>query len=101
MLANLWSEFLTIVKEEAGSRVVETWFKAVSFYQWDALEKTAYLEAPNNFVKSWIKNHYIPLIQIHLGRLLNVSMPKIVFVETGNHAQSVHAVVSEKSKDCS
>ena len=26
---DIWQEFLKIVREEVGSRVVETWFKAV------------------------------------------------------------------------
>lgn len=81
MLSRIWDDFLIIAREEAGSRVVETWFKAVSLHQWDAQGNVAYLHAPNQFVKDWIKNNYIPLMQIHLGRLLHVDMPKIVFID--------------------
>lgn len=81
MLINIWDDFLKIAREEAGSRVVETWFKAVVLHKWDALHKTVYLIAPNPFVKDWIKNNYIPLFQIHLGRLLNVESPKIIFID--------------------
>jgi len=59
VIHGIWEEFLTIVKEEAGSRVVDTWFKAVSLYQWNEIENTVYLEAPNPFVRDWIKNNYL------------------------------------------
>ena len=77
----IWQEFLKILHEEAGSRVVETWFKAVSLAAWDEQKKIAHLIAPNNYVQEWIKNHYIGLIKKHLGRLLNESNITIVFNE--------------------
>ena len=49
-LQAIWQEFLSIVKEEAGSRVVETWLKVVYFHKWDSILNTAYLNAPNKFV---------------------------------------------------
>lgn len=87
MLSRIWEDFLLIAREEAGSRVVETWFKAVSLHRWDATANVAYLHAPNQFVKDWIKNNYIPLMQVHLGRLLHVEMPKIVFIDAIEQAQ--------------
>lgn len=81
VLARIWEEFLLIAREEAGSRVVETWFKAVSLQRWDAITNVVYLQAPNQFVKDWVKNNYIPLLQVNLGRLLHVEMPKIIFVD--------------------
>ena len=80
MLANVWQDFLKIVKEEAGSRVVETWLKAVSLYQWDPDAHTVYVKAPNAFVKEWIQSNYTALFQLHLGRLLHVSEPRIIFL---------------------
>ena len=81
MLPKIWEQFLLIVREEAGSRVVDTWLKAVSFYQWDSIEKVVYLLAPNTFVMEWIKSNYIELFQIHLRRLLHVDQLKIVFID--------------------
>ena len=80
MVHDIWLEFLKIVKEEAGSRVVETWFKAVTLQQWDQHNKIVYLNAPNTFVQDWIKGNYIPLIELHLKRLLNVDAIKIIFM---------------------
>ncbi len=76
----IWLEFLTIVREEVGSRVVETWFKAIVFERWDAAQNSAHLVAPNAFVRDWVQKNYIPLMQMHLGRLLHVEKPRI-FIE--------------------
>lgn len=95
MVQAIWEDFLKIAKEEAGSRVVETWFKAVSLQLWDPATQTVYLKAPNQFVKNWIKNNYVALLQTHLGRLLNVSMPKVAFIDdavsTHESARETHS----------
>ncbi len=89
-LTTIWEQFLTIAKEEAGSRVVETWLKAVSLYQWDSLQKVAYLLAPNTFVKEWIKSNYLSLLEVHLSRLLHVDEVKVVFVDTEQKQEASH-----------
>ena len=76
-LGVIWQEFLSMVQDEAGSRVVETWLKAITFTKWDSLSNIAYLCAPNKFVLDWINKHYLELIQSHLSRLLNVPQLKI------------------------
>jgi len=81
VIQNIWQDFLKIVREEVGSRVVETWFKAILLQHWDALHKEVHLQAPNTFVRNWIQQHYISLFQIHLGRLLHVEMPKVIFID--------------------
>ncbi len=83
----IWHDFLKIVHEEAGSRVVETWFKAVKFVRWDALERKVYLEAPNLFVKQWISTHYMDLCRKHLGRLLSEQDLFVIFCDPNVTAQ--------------
>lgn len=80
MLKSVWQDFLTIVKEEAGSRVVETWLKAVVLKEWDQHHNVIYVEAPNVFVKDWIESKYTDLFKVHLSRLLNTVDPKIIFL---------------------
>ncbi len=77
----IWDEFLTIAKDEVGIRVVETWFKAVTFAQWDEQNKIIYLQAPNQFVRDWIQKNYQTLLQTHLGRLLQVENPHVAFLD--------------------
>jgi chromosomal replication initiator protein len=98
-MRDIWLEFLKIAKEEAGSRVVETWFKAVSLQRWDEQHKTVYLQAPNAFVLDWIKGNYIPLIELHLKRLLNVDQIAVQFMNVQqqpmSNQQTVHISSSE------
>jgi chromosomal replication initiator protein len=75
----IWKEFLKIIKEEAGSQVVETWFKAVVLEQWNPECKTAFLQAPNQFVRNWVQEHYVSLLHTHLGRLLHTNEIKFIF----------------------
>lgn len=78
----LWQDFLKIVREEAGSRVVETWFKAVRPVRFDSAEKAFYLVAPNPFVRTWLSTHHMDICRKHLGRLFHEVDIKIVFVES-------------------
>lgn len=82
MLNNIWENFLKIVKEEAGSRVVDTWFKAVFLHEWDSINKIVYLRVPNTFVRDWMSSNYTELINLHLSRLLNVDRLKVVLVDS-------------------
>ena len=79
LVEQVWNDFLKIIKEEVGIRVVETWIKAVSISRYDILERKVYLSAPNLFVKDWIETHYKSLFIKHLKRLLNIDDVKIVF----------------------
>lgn len=94
--ATVWEEFLKIVREEVGSRVVETWFKSVVFSQWDSSAKTVYLQVPNNFIKEWIENNYVPLLKLHLGRLLHETTLHILFnqIDTPTELKVSHEIVS-------
>ncbi len=76
----IWEEFLKIIKEEAGSQIVETWFKAVSLEEWDSTNSLVVLRAPNQFVSRWIQDHYVELLKTHLARLLHAPISKINFV---------------------
>jgi len=101
VVGQIWEDFLTIVRDEMGSRVVETWFKAVSLRQWDSENNVVYLEAPNSFVREWIKSNYMQMIQFQLGRLFNVHQLKIIFLEPSDQtSQDVprHPFVADESK---
>ncbi len=91
-MQQIWQSFLTIIKEEVGSQVVETWFKAVSVQNWDEEKKTIHLNVPNQFVKNWIKEHYIILISKHLKKLLNKQIINIEFLSPAldnNHTKNI------------
>lgn len=79
IIDQVWQDFLKIIKEEVGIRVVETWIKAVSFSRYDVFERRVYISAPNLFVKNWVESHYKQLFYNHLKRLLNVEELIVVF----------------------
>jgi chromosomal replication initiator protein len=72
--ATLWQDLLVLLTEEVGSRVVETWFKAISFSRWDAESRTVYMSTPNPFVRDWVSSQYYGLLKTHLSRLLNTTV---------------------------
>ena len=75
----VWQDFLKIIKEEVGSRVVETWIKAVTFSHFDIVNRNLYVCVPNMFVKNWVEVHYKDLFSKHLKRLLGVEQLTIHF----------------------
>lgn len=81
LLENIWQECLKILQEELGSRVVETWFKAISFSYWDANKKIVYLKVPNAFVQDWVGSKYKNILTNHLSRLLNELVENVIFTE--------------------
>lgn len=90
----IWDEFLKIIKEEAGNQIVETWFKAVSLHKWDAQNKEATLQTPNQFVSKWIQEHYLDLLKTHLSRLLHATEISFCFV----HKASPHMEPNKKEE---
>lgn len=96
MISTIWAEFLKIIKDEAGSRVVDTWFNAVTLKNWNPLELTVDLEVPNVFVKDWLTLNYIKLIQTNLERLFNRSPLHITFTTRSDiiHDQVIPQVMS-------
>lgn len=79
-MVSIWEDFLHIIKEEAGSQVVETWFKAVTLHEWDAATNAVILRTPNQFVSTWIQEHYSELISKHLARLLHTNNLRLIFI---------------------
>lgn len=79
MVDVIWNQFLALAREEVGSRVVETWFKAISLQRWDPSTNSVFIFAPNDFIRSWVESHYHKLLHTHLTRLLNVQEISLTF----------------------
>jgi chromosomal replication initiator protein len=88
-LDQIWNQFLHIIAQEVGSRIVDTWFKAITLERWDAVQKIVYVKVPNAFVKNWVHTHYYDLMQVNLARLLHTEKPKIIIVD--DSSVQVHA----------
>jgi chromosomal replication initiator protein len=89
----IWEEFLKIIKEEAGNQIVETWFKAVVLEDWNVSSNTATLRAPNQFVSTWIQEHYLDLLKKHLGRLLHSHDIKFFFFVAAQNEPIARTIV--------
>jgi chromosomal replication initiator protein len=103
VLSDMWSKFLDLVRAEVGSRVVDTWFCALSLFRWDQRENTVYLQAPNAFIQDWVQKKYTTLFKTHLGRLLNAHDLIIVFVPLNQVHKStlVHEATNAQPQDSS
>jgi chromosomal replication initiator protein len=77
-LETIWQQFLVLAVQEVGSRAVETWFKALTLSHWQSEGKTVYLQAPNGFVRDWVQNRYLSIIELHLARMFHVASLKVV-----------------------
>ena len=74
-----WQDFLKIIRDEVGTRIVETWIKAVSLSYFDSFKKELYVTAPNLFVKNWVETHYKDLFKRHFSRILGVDALTVHF----------------------
>ncbi len=97
VVTQIWNDFLSIAREEAGNPVVETWFKAVSCLLWDNQKKILYLKAPNQFIKNWIIKNYTILLHTHLARLLNEQGLVIEFVDAVPQPELVKKTLEDPS----
>lgn len=77
-LEAIWQQFLVLAVQEVGSRAVETWFKALTLHHWQSEHETVYLQAPNPFVRDWVQNKYVSIIEVHLARMFNVNKLKVI-----------------------
>ncbi len=97
----IWQDFLRIATQEVGSRVVETWFKAVTLSHLETATKTIYIKAPNAFIRDWVATQYSDFIRTHLNRLLHETMTKLIVLdesktEVARQERSVQAWVAEQ-----
>ncbi len=79
MIDQAWQDFLKIIRDEVGTRIVETWIKAVHLSYFDSFKKELYITAPNPFVKNWVETHYKELFKRHFIRILGVDTLTIHF----------------------
>lgn len=66
----LWNEILALLREELGSPVIETWFKALTLTQWNIHTGSVTICAPNQFICTWITNHYYTALRNAIQRTM-------------------------------
>lgn len=99
MLDRIWQDFLEIATQQVGSRVVETWLKAIVLEKWDAPRSIAYIKTPNSFIKDWVSQHYLPLIREHLARLFAVPTIEVVLINTSIPTEQAETVIPARKSE--
>ena len=94
-MEQVWTELLNIVREEAGSRVVETWLKAIVLHEWDVNKRLVHLRAPNAFVRDWGYKNYVPMLKKHLARLLHVTDVQVSIIDASKPKESAAKIEPE------
>jgi len=64
----IWDKILEKTKESLGEQSWETWFRPIKAQRFS--ENTLILEVPNKFFQTWIKEHYLELIEQTLKSVL-------------------------------
>ncbi|KAF8818727.1 chromosomal replication initiator protein DnaA [Rickettsia endosymbiont of Cardiosporidium cionae] len=59
---NLWKTVQKDLTKSFGNRAYQNWFSKISFYEFSSY-RSVILFVPTNFIKDWIKSHY--LTEIH------------------------------------
>lgn len=94
----LWQDFLKVAQEELGSRVVDTWFKAMQLVSWDSRDRVLLLKAPNFFVAQWVTSHYQDFLQKQFARL--VGEDKVSVELRGNPSEKGESsLVAQKTQE--
>jgi len=73
----IWTQFMILIEKELGKNIVDGWFRTLSFIHLDRLTETIVIKCPNKFVKDWIEQNYIDLMQKIFSRILSL---KIVLI---------------------
>jgi chromosomal replication initiator protein len=93
MMQQVWDKSLQIISDRVGSQVFKTWFKPMALLSID--EKNITLSVPNSFLKEWIIDHYLSLIQETIEGVSD-KKPDINIVVTENNMKEQAPIVAVK-----
>jgi chromosomal replication initiator protein len=74
----IWTQFMILIEKELGKNIIDGWFRTLSFIHLDRITETIVIKCPNKFVKDWIEQNYVELMQKIFSRVLNL---KIVLIK--------------------
>jgi chromosomal replication initiator protein len=72
----LWAKCLEIIKDNVSEQIFATWFLAMRVLRWDGTSLT--VEVPSQFFYEWMEQHYSPLLQKTMQKVLG-SKAKLVY----------------------
>ena len=95
-LQYIWEQFLILIEKEKGKRVSNNWFRCLELTHWNAQKKIVSLYAPNSFIKSWLENNFISLIEKVFARLFHEEKIYVVF---STARETEHTVLAGKASE--
>jgi len=66
-MKRLWHETLALLEQTLNPQHYSTWIKPIRFIGVD--KDIIQLEVPNRFVRDWIRDHYVPMIQEAVSKI--------------------------------
>lgn len=57
-----WDEALALIRKNVTEQIYNTWFKPITFEQFDETEKMILLQVPSPFVYEYLEEKFIPLL---------------------------------------
>lgn len=64
----LWARCLDIIRDNVSEQVFKTWFEQMRPSSWDGTQLT--VDLPSHFFYEWLEEHYSPLIQKTIQKVL-------------------------------
>lgn len=97
----IWDQFLILFEKEKGKRIINNWFKCLEIINWNTQKKVISLYAPNKFVKNWLEENFLTLMEKTFARLLN---EKIVSIFLSLSKETIefcnkHKILEEEKKE--
>ncbi len=92
----IWSKILEKVKESEGEQAWDTWFRPIK--PQDFSQNTLTLEVPNKFFQTWIKEHYLDLIEKTLKSTTQKEDVSVAFVIVDAAAGAVDAAAKQQEQ---
>ena len=87
-----WDRFLKIIEERVNRQSYNTWFKPLCIV--DLTESTLVISVPQQYYKSWLDEHYLPLLNSACQKLLDRSVD-IDFIVADDSDPVVDAIATE------
>ncbi|MFH0926432.1 MAG: chromosomal replication initiator protein DnaA [bacterium] len=95
-LGTLWEKALNIIEKKLNEQGTNTVFKNLKLLSYS--NNNAIIEVPNNFIKDWIKEHYLDVINKTLSDVFNEVIVNIEFQVSKTTSQKPFSLNIKKKK---
>ncbi|MDP6685341.1 MAG: DnaA/Hda family protein, partial [Candidatus Omnitrophota bacterium] len=92
-LTHLWEKILEHTKEDIGERAFENWFTQTRLAS--ISDDSLVIEAPSNFFKEWIYDHYRDVLKLSILKTIGKALP--INIEVKESKAPIDAVVRKPS----